>query len=39
MFFRNLSKVERFEPSLSPEEVLTRLDLWNKAVQKSFNSV
>jgi len=35
----NLSKVERFEPSLSPEEVSTRLDLWNKAVQKSFNSV
>jgi len=34
----NLSKSERFEPSLSSSEVSERLSQWNRAVEKSFNS-
>lgn len=36
---RNLSPVERYEPTLNDKEVLRRLDLWQRAVEKSLNSV
>jgi len=36
---KNLSAVERFEPSLSSDEVNSRVKLWDRAVQKSLDSV
>ena len=39
LFCSNMSAVERFEPNLSSEEVGHRVALWNKAVEKSFDSV